>query len=250
MSQTGKAKGTVWIGTSGWVYKHWRNGVFYPKGLAANEQLAFYADNFKTVEINFSFYRLPERSVFESWREQTPKGFLFAVKGSRYLTHMKKLNDPQESLERLETRAAGLNEKLGPILFQFPHTWPIHIERLENFVQLLKSHRRQRFAFEFRHKSWLTNEVFDLLKSVDAALCIPVAPGIPCEGQLVASWSYLRFHRGARGVGFGQKELSLWAERIRAFSEKGAEVFAYFNNDPGGFAIRDARRLREMLGER
>ncbi len=176
-----------------------------------------------------------------------PKIFLFAVKGSRYLTHMKKLNDPEEPLERLMDRASGLKEKLGPILFQFPATWPVHTERLEPFVKLLKAYRRQHFAFEFRDKSWLSKEVFELLESVDAALCIPVAPGMPCDVRLTAKWSYIRFHHGKYGVGFGPKELSLWARRIRGFVKEGADVFTYFNNDAKGYAIRDARRLGEML---
>lgn len=117
------------IGTSGWVYKHWME-IFYPSDLPSDQQQPFYAQHFSTVEINFSFYRLPERSVFETWRQQTPSNFIFAVKGSRYLTHMKKLKDPIEPLERLMERASGLQEKLGAILFQFPHTWHINIGRL------------------------------------------------------------------------------------------------------------------------
>lgn len=143
------------IGTSGWVYKHWM-GLFYPPQLASVQQLPFYAQHFSTVEVNFSFYRLPERSVFETWRTQTPEGFLFAVKASRYLTHMKKLKDAEEPLERLMERVSGLQEKLGPILFQFPHTWPINIERLQSFLELLASYPKQRYTFEFRHSSWLS----------------------------------------------------------------------------------------------
>jgi len=245
-----KQKAKVWIGTSGWVYKHWRNGVFYPEHHPVGEQLQFYAGLFPTVEVNYSFYRLPERFVFEQWRKETPKGFLFAVKASRYLTHMKKLKDPAEPLERLMDRASGLDEKLGPILFQFPRSWPIHIDRLEPFTRLLKSYRRQRFAFEFRHESWLTKEVYNLLESADAALCIPVAPGMPLDARLTARWSYIRFHHGSRGVGFGEKELRLWARRVRSFLKEGAEVYVYFNDDTKGYAIRDAKRLREMLDER
>src|SRR5919199_1461873 len=118
------------IGTSGWIYKHWM-GIFYPPKLPSDQQLSFYTQHFPSVEVNFFFYRLPERSVFESWRSQTPPGFLFAVKGSRYLTHMKKLKDPQEPLSRLMERVEGLQEKLGPILFQFPHTWHLNLERLQ-----------------------------------------------------------------------------------------------------------------------
>jgi len=239
--------GRIWIGTSGWVYKHWHNGVFYPKDLPGDRQLAFYADNFSTVEVNNSFYRLPEREVFESWRDQTPKDFLFAVKGSRYLTHMKKLNEPEEPLQRLMDHASGLGKKLGPILFQFPPSWRVHIERLEPFLKLIKRRKGKRFAFEFRDKSWLTGKVFDLLEDAEAALCLPLAPGMPIDERLTASWTYIRFHHGKKGIGFSPQHLAAWAKRIRSFLSKGADVFAYFNNDAGGHAIRDAKRLREML---
>ena len=149
------------IGTSGWVYKHWM-GVFYPPHLQSEQQLSFYAQHFRTVEINFYFYRLPEPSFFETWRSQTPEAFLFAVKASRYLTHMKKLKDPQEPLSRLMERAGGLQEKLGPILFQFPHTWHLNVERLQSFLELLQTYPQQRYTFEFRHKSWLIPEVYEL----------------------------------------------------------------------------------------
>jgi uncharacterized protein YecE (DUF72 family) len=127
------------LGTSGWVYRHWM-GIFYPLPMPSEQQLPFYAQHFPTVEINFSFYRLPERSTFENWRLQTPQDFIFAVKGSRYLTHMKKLKQPEEPLARLMERASGLQEKLGPILFQFPHTWHLNLDRLQPFLDLLQNY--------------------------------------------------------------------------------------------------------------
>src|SRR5947209_10260770 len=151
--------GRLRIGTSGWVYKHWM-GIFYPPRMSGAEQLPFYAERFDTVEINFSFYRLPERSVFEAWRAQTPEGFLFAVKGSRYLTHMKKLKEPEEPVRRLMERAGGLGEKLGPILWQFPAQWTVNLDRLSEFLDVLRPYRDQRYAFEFRHRSWLNGDVF------------------------------------------------------------------------------------------
>ncbi len=142
----------LWIGTSGWVYKHWID-VLYPPKLPAGRYLPLYAAEFPTVEINRSYYRLPERSVFESWREQSPPGFLFAVKASRFLTHMKKLKDPEQPLERLMTAATGLGEKLAPVLFQFPRQWGINLERLDYFLAALGPYTGTRFAFEFRHAS-------------------------------------------------------------------------------------------------
>ncbi|MBW4500015.1 MAG: DUF72 domain-containing protein [Scytonema hyalinum WJT4-NPBG1] len=239
--------GKLQIGTSGWVYKHWM-GIFYPLHLPSNQQLSFYAQNFSTVEINFSFYRLPERSVFESWREQTPSGFLFAVKGSRYLTHMKKLKDPQEPLSRLMERVEGLQEKLGPILFQFPHTWHLNLERLQSFLELLQTYGEQRFTFEFRHSSWLIPQVYKLLENAGVALCLPVSPTVPLDVRLTAPWTYIRMHTGQYGVGYSDEELSIWANRIRLFLQQEADVYIYFNNDPDGYAIHDAQHLCRLLG--
>lgn len=239
--------GKLQIGTSGWVYKHWM-GIFYPLHLPSNQQLSFYAQNFSTVEINFSFYRLPERSVFEGWREQTPSGFLFAVKGSRYLTHMKKLKDPQEPLSRLMERVEGLQEKLGPILFQFPHTWHLNLERLQSFLELLQTYGQQRFTFEFRHSSWLIPQVYKLLENAGVALCLPVSPTVPLDVRLTAPWTYIRMHTGQYGVGYSDEELSIWANRIRLFLQQEADVYIYFNNDPDGYAIHDAQHLCRLLG--
>jgi uncharacterized protein YecE (DUF72 family) len=239
--------GQLRIGTSGWVYKHWLD-IFYPRSLPGSEQLAFYAERFSTVEINYSFYRLPDRTVFEAWREQSPQGFLFAVKGSRYLTHMKKLKDPQEPLARLMERARGLGPKLGPILFQFPHTWPLNLERLARFSQEARAYHGQRYAFEFRHRSWLVPEVYALLEELGAALCLPVSPHLPVDIGLTAPWTYIRMHSGRWGTGYSDEELALWAGRIRSFLKQGADAYVYFNNDPEGHAIKDADRLRTMLG--
>ena len=246
-SQTSQADARLLIGTSGWVYKHWMNGVFYPPKFPPNQQLLFYAERYPTVEVNFSFYKLPERSVFETWEEQSPDGFIFAVKASRYLTHMKKLKDPEEPLTRLMDRASGLKKKLGPILFQFPRTWPVHTERLEPFLQALKTYRRERFAFEFRHESWLNPQVYEMLEQAGAALCIPIGPGVPLDIRLTAPWSYIRFHSGQWGIGYTDEELRFWAERIQGFLDQKADVYAYFNNDLEGHALRDSVRLRDML---
>jgi uncharacterized protein YecE (DUF72 family) len=236
----------VWIGTSGWVYKHWM-GIFYPAKMAGSEQLSFYTERFETVEVNYSFYRLPERSVFETWREQSPEGFLFAVKGSRYLTHMKKLKDPEEPLQRLMERATGLGDKLGPILFQFPHTWKANVDRLRAFFDALEACKGQRFAFEFRDASWLTSEVYGMLERAGAALCLPVHPTMPLDPRLTTAWTYIRFHTGQYGMGFTDAELQPWAERLRQYRGDGVESYVYFNNDPGGHALDDAGRLELML---
>jgi uncharacterized protein YecE (DUF72 family) len=245
-SKSSASASLLQIGTSGWVYKHWMN-LFYPPQLQGDQQLVFYAQHFPTVEVNFSFYRLPERSVFETWRSQTPPDFLFAVKGSRYLTHMKKLKDPAEPLSRLMERASGLQEKLGPILFQFPHTWSLNSDRLQSFLELLASYPQQRYTFEFRHKSWLIPQVYELLEQAGAALCLPVSPTVPLDIRLTAPWTYIRMHSGQWGIGYSDEELSTWATHIRSFLQDGVDVYLYFNNDPEGHAIRDAQRLYAML---
>ena len=234
------------IGTSGWVYKHWMD-IFYPLSLPSDRQLSFYAQHFSTVEINFSFYRLPERSVFENWYKQTPSNFLFAVKGSRYLTHIKKLKDPIEPLSRLMERASGLQEKLGAILFQFPHTWHLNLERLQPFLELLQTYPQQRFTVEFRHSSWLIPQVYKLLENAGVALCLPVSPTFPLDLCLTIHWTYIRMHSGQWGVGYSDEELFRWARHIRSFLTQGINVYVYFNNDPDGHAIHDAQKLYMLL---
>jgi uncharacterized protein YecE (DUF72 family) len=237
----------LWIGTSGWVYPHWL-GVLYPPKTPPGRMLPLYAGRFPTVEINRSYYRLPERSVFEGWRAQTPPDFLFAVKASRFLTHMKKLKDPEEPLDRLMTAAQGLAEKLGPVLFQFPRQWRCNQERLDGFLPLLDAYRPTRFAFEFRHESWLVPAVYERLERAGCALCLPVGWGIPLEIRLTAPWIYIRMHGGERSNAFSDAELATWAERIGGYLARDVDVYVYFNNDPHGDAVHDAERLRGLLG--
>jgi uncharacterized protein YecE (DUF72 family) len=242
----------VWIGTSGWSYPHW-DTTFYPDTQPAREHLAFYARHFSTVELNNSYYRLPARKTFEIWRAAAPNGFLFAVKASRYLTHMKLLKDPEEPLRRLLGNAAGLAEKLGPVLFQFPRRWSVNLERLEAFLDALHAYPHQSYAFEFRHVSWLTDAVYRLLRTANAALCLPIGWGIPLDVQLTANWTYLRFHGGEHGIGFEDAELAPWADRIRGWHARGIVSYSYFNNDSlwhgRPAAIDNARRLRELVGD-
>jgi uncharacterized protein YecE (DUF72 family) len=249
-TRTAFARG-VWIGTSGWSYNHW-DKTFYPDGLPARDHLTFFAREFPTVEINYSYYRLPERRTFEHWRRVAPEGFLFAVKASRYLTHMKKLKDPAEPLARLLTNAGGLADKLGPVLFQFPRQWEVDLERLSAFLEALQAHPGHRYAFEFRHRSWLTDDVYARLRTVNAALCLPIGWGIPLDVQLTADWTYLRFHGGERGTFFEDDELAPWAERIRCWRDQNVESYSYFNNDTlwqgRPAAIDNARRLARMVG--
>jgi uncharacterized protein YecE (DUF72 family) len=242
----------VWIGTSGWSYKHWEDGAFYPPGLPAADHLPYFAAQFPTVEINYSYYRLPPRRTFEQWQHRAPGGFRFAVKASRYLTHMKKLKDPAEPLERLLHNAEGLGSALGPVLFQFPGRWDVDLARLQEFMVALREHPRHLYAFEFRHKSWLIDAVYACLREHNAALCLPIGWGIPLDVQLTADWTYVRFHGGERSHYFEDDELKPWAKRLRSWRLRGIDAYCYFNNDAlwhgRPAAIDNARRLRELVG--
>jgi uncharacterized protein YecE (DUF72 family) len=243
---------TAWIGTSGWTYKHWENGAFYPPKMPAAGFLPYFATHFGTVEINYSYYQLPPQKTFEVWQRKVPREFVFAVKASRYLTHMKKLKEPREPLERLLYRAGGLGAAFGPVLFQFPARWNLDLDRLQEFMLALQAHPGHRYAFEFRHKSWLTADVFDCLHAQDAALCLPIGWGIPLDIQLTASWTYVRFHGGERSPFFEDDELARWATHIQRWRNQGVDSYSYFNNDSlwqgRPAAIDNAQRLRDMVG--
>lgn len=234
-----------YIGTSGWNYDHWRD-VFYPRGLPTSEWLDFYARHFDTVEINFSFYRLPERRTFEKWRGQSPEGFTFAVKASRFLTHIKKLKDPKEPLERVIGNARGLGGKLGPILYQLPPRWKVNLDRLRDFLALLPSDVCH--VMEFRDPSWLIDDVFDLLQKHSVAYCIMSAPGLPQVMNITAPFAYIRMHSGGIGTEgcYEEAQLRWWAKQVMSFLQK-ADVYVYFNNDYKGFAVQNARRLLQLV---
>jgi uncharacterized protein YecE (DUF72 family) len=233
------------IGCSGWQYKHWK-GDFYPAGLREADWLDWYARSFDTVELNNSFYRLPEKRTFQGWHERSPPGFLFAVKASRYLTHLKKLKDPEEPLRRFFERAEALGSKLGPILYQLPPRWPADVDRLRAFVRCLP--KPYRHAIEFRDSTWYAAGVLEVLESHDVALCLHDMHGSATGRQRLGPFVYVRFHGTTKyGGRYGDDELGGWAEWIRAEHGAGRDVFAYFNNDVGGHAPRDAMRLRELV---
>lgn len=236
---------TAYIGTSGWNYDHWKD-VFYPQGLPSSKWLEFYSQHFATVEINFSFYRQPERATFEKWARETPGDFTFAVKASRYLTHRKKLNDPEEPLRRVVGNARGLGSKLGVVLYQLPPRWKVNVPRLRQFLSLLPTDVRH--AMEFRDPSWLCDEVFDLLTEHSVALCIMSAPDLPRVMKATAPFVYARMHSGGADTEGNYEEpmLEWWAEQVTSFLES-ADVYVYFNNDYKGFALQNARVLERMV---
>jgi len=169
-----------------------------------------------------------------------PAGFVFAVKASRYITHLKRFREPVGPLRRLLDRTAGLGERLGPILFQLPAGFEADLEWLDGFLPALAAYLGQRFAFEFRHPSWLSAAVYSRLEAASCALCLPVGMGLPCDPRLTADWTYVRMHRGARSLGFGDAELEEWARTIGPLMGRAADAYVYFNNDTGGHALRDA----------
>jgi uncharacterized protein YecE (DUF72 family) len=237
----------VRIGCSGWSYQHWR-GVVYPEGLAQRRWLEHYATLFDTVEVNATFYRLPRRDAVAAWVETVPEEFVFAVKASRYLTHVRRLHDLGRGVERFYASIEPLvaSEKLGPILWQLPETFHRDEDRLAQALNRLPPGRH---AFELRHPSWFEPDVYSLLREHGAALVIGDHPERPFQAhELTAAWTYVRFHHGSRGRrgNYSARELGGWAERIRSWRSR-AEVLAYFNNDWEGFAVANARELRRLL---
>jgi uncharacterized protein YecE (DUF72 family) len=237
----------TYIGTSGYTYDHWR-GVFYPEDLASYKWLEYYMKFFKTVELNVTFYRLPQESVFKSWCKRTPKDFIFVLKGSRFITHVKKLHGTKEAVKLFFNRASLLKEKLGVVLWQLPPSWKKNVERLESFLKVV-SHYKVRQVFEFRHESWFCDEVYKLLKKYKVALCIADSPEFPTAEVVTADFIYIRFHGGKilYGSRYSRKEMQEWAKKIKAWTKKGLDVYAYFNNDASGYAVENARELKKLL---
>jgi uncharacterized protein YecE (DUF72 family) len=240
-------RGKVYVGTSGWHYKHWL-GSFYPADLPAKEMLSFYARHFDTVELNNTFYHLPAPATFDSWRENSPPNFLFAVKGSRFITHMKKLKDPETSIEKFFLGAELLGAKLGPILFQLPPRWNVNTERLSSFLEVLP--KQHRYVLEFRDDTWMVPEVFEVLRQHNTAFCIHDLAAQQTPLELTANFTYIRFHGpgAAKYQGsYSDAVLRTWAERISGWQKQLAAVYVYFNNDIGGAAVKNATSLKQML---
>lgn len=239
----------VRVGTSGWEYRHWA-GSFYPSDLPRDRWLEFYARHFDTVELNNSFYRLPRPDTFAGWARRAPEGFVFAVKASRYLTHLRRLREPQEPLERLWSRARRLGDRLGPVLYQLPPRWRPNPERLAAFLQALPKEEPQ--AIEIRDPRWYGARLSAGLEAAGVALCLHDMAGSEPRPKPVGPFVYVRFHgSGAKyGGRYTSQRLTAWASRMTAWAASGLPVWAYFNNDIDGHAIRDADRLRSLLTRR
>jgi uncharacterized protein YecE (DUF72 family) len=235
------------VGTSGWHYEHWV-GPFYPEGASGDDLFRHYRETFDTVEINNTFYQLPDRSTLEHWRELAPRGFLFSCKASRYVTHMKKLKDPAQSIRRFFDRVEVLGDALGPVVFQLPPRWHRNMERLEGLLDALPSDHR--YAFEFRDRSWFAGEVIDTLAEHDAAFCIYDIGGERSPVEVTTDFVYLRLHGpGAPYEGrYDGRTLHGWARRFDGWLSEGRDVFCYLDNDQEGHAPEDARRLLDTIG--
>jgi uncharacterized protein YecE (DUF72 family) len=238
----------ILVGTSGFDYKDWR-GTFYPRFVKSGDRLAFYAHHFDTVELNVTFYRMPAASAFRGWRDAVPEGFVFAVKASRYLTHIKRLADARPSVEYLMERAGELGDRLGPILLQLPPSLEIDLERLDRTLEAFGP--KVRVAVEPRHRSWFVLELCDVLRRHDAAFVMadrrsrPITPLWSTSG-----WFYLRMHQGRARPRpcYGDAALRSWVDRLRELRDEGGRSgFVYFNNDHRACAIKNAVTFRRML---
>ena len=237
---------THYIGTSGWSYDHWV-GPFYPEGLQDDERLAHYAERLDCVEINNSFYNLPSEQTLDHWRETAPKAFRFAVKASRYITHMKKLKDPDAGLGNFLPRIERLGDRLGPILFQLPPNWHFNAERLEQFLTALPDDHR--YTLELRDRTWINDDALALLSDHDVAFCIYELDGFLSPQAVTTDFVYVRLHGpdGAYKGNYDDETLAGWAEQIRAWRDDGRDCWCFFDNDEAGHAARNALSLRRLL---
>ena len=246
-----RGQGKLYIGTSGYSYSHWENGVFYPRGLPKLKQLEYYTNHFNTVEMNYPFYRLPSSKSFFHWKEVAPKGFIFAVKVSRYITHIKYLYQCKDAWKTFFKRALCLKDKLGPFLFQLSPNWKKDAERLKNFLEMLeKNNKKHRYVFEFRHPSWFSEDVYQILKKYkNLSLCLADSPGWPFKEIITGDFIYIRFHGGKTlyTSNYTEKELKNWAGKIKGYLKKGLDVYVYFNDDAMGFAVENAKTLKKLL---
>jgi uncharacterized protein YecE (DUF72 family) len=237
-----------YIGTSGWHYDHWRDR-FYPRTLSKKKWLDFYAGHFTTVELNNTFYRLPSEAAFTAWYESSPADFTFAVKVSRFITHIKRLKGTEEAVERFIERVRILGEKLGPLLYQLPPNMPRRDETLEVFLSALP--RGLKHVVEFRHQSWLDERVFEILHKYNIGFCAFDMPSVSCPLVATADFAYVRFHGSSELYAsfYSDEELAGWAKRLADLAVNLKGAYIYFNNDFEAFAVRNAETLRGYLKE-
>lgn len=237
----------VKVGCSGFLYDHWK-GKFYPEELPRRRWLEYYCAKLLTVELNVTFYRLPEKETFSKWYRETPERFTFSLKGSRFVTHVKKLKYPVEPMDAFFTRADVLKEKLGVVLWQLPPNFKADIERLREFLEALRPHK-VRNTFEFRDSSWINKKVISLLEKENASLCMADWPEFLNDLPITADFVYMRRHGAGGGYAscYSTEQLKADAKRIKRYMRQGMDVFIYFNNDAFGYAPRNAMELTEIL---
>ena len=242
-------KARCYVGTSGWSYPHWR-GLYYPEDLPNTRYLEYYARQFHCVEINSSFYRLPAEHILSRWYATVPDDFIFAAKASRYITHMKKLRDPRQTVQPFLKRISLLGEKLGPILFQLPPRWRFDGKRLALFLKTLSDEFR--YAFELRDQSWLNDETYELLASSNAALCIYDLDGFVSPKRVTADLAYVRLHGpgGPYEGSYDSGALNDWAASFSAWKTHYQDMYCFFDNDQSGYASENAQRLQTILTAR
>ena len=236
----------IHIGTSGWSYDHWK-GPFYPEALSNDHMLAYYCRYFSTVEINSSFYHLPQKHTLVQWRNTVPKDFLFTAKASRYITHMKKLKDPAEGVSAFLQRISTLEDRLGPILFQLPPRWRFNVERLSALLGTLS--REFRYAFEFRDASWINQQTYELLSRYNAAFCIYELDGFLSPKRITTDFVYIRLHGpdGPYQGSYDSRTLAGWAGAFSTWLRQGLTIYCYFDNDEAAYAAHNATQLQAML---
>ena len=235
-----------YVGCSGWHYEHWR-GLYYPQESPKAEWLSFYAQRFDTVELNNSFYRLPSENAVATWQSSTPDNFVFAVKVSRFITHVKRLRNLDSAVENFVSRADLLKGKLGPLLYQLPPSMKRNDELLQDFLSALPS--RYQHVVEFRDESWIDEKVFDILRRHNVGLCVFDMPGLCCPLVATSDFVYIRFH-GSQGLyssRYSDQELAEWADRIAGLGQRIKASYSYFNNDAEAFAVENAIKLKNLL---
>ncbi|KKS03706.1 hypothetical protein A2W70_00455 [Candidatus Curtissbacteria bacterium RIFCSPLOWO2_02_41_11] len=255
----------VYVGTSGWVYSDWK-GAFYPQDLPQKKWLEYYSQHFKTVEVNSTFYHQMKPATFENWAKSVPEEFTFALKGSRFITHIKRLKPDRISVESFIESSKCLGDKLGPVLWQLPPRFKADEKRLEALLVQsstrprpsrdevgkfkVKSGKSAMLAFEFRDPSWFDGSIYQVLRKYNAALVIAESGGHwPCEEVITADFTYIRFHGegGSYATSYTADELKIWAKKIKKWQKAGIDVYAYFNNDVGGFAVDNAKMLIDLI---
>ncbi|MEJ2739620.1 MAG: DUF72 domain-containing protein [Dehalococcoidia bacterium] len=235
-----------YVGTSGWHYEHWK-GRFYPGSLPKSRWLEFYSGKYITVELNNSFYRLPTVETFTKWKNTVPEGFKFAIKVSRFITHIKRLKEVEEPLSKFLSHADYLDDKLGPLLYQLPPNMKYDYHLLERFLSTLPQHYSH--IFEFRHKSWMQDDIFKLLMKYHVGFCVFDMPDFTCPIVATGDTGYIRFHgnQGLYSSFYSDEDLDIWVRRIREMRGDLSEVYIYFNNDAEAYAVFNAATIRRML---